>query len=74
MRLLSDERMAHDHPGLRAAALKTGDKFLTKMGLLDDPSLNQTIAHEIGRIQAFRTLGEYAEKDVAPSYFLEGHG
>jgi hypothetical protein len=74
VRLLSDERMARDHPGLRAAALKNGDKFVVKMGLLGDPTLDLTIAHEIGHVQAFRTLGSYAEMNVVPTYFLEGHG
>ncbi|HLJ47246.1 MAG TPA: hypothetical protein VKU01_14615 [Bryobacteraceae bacterium] len=72
LRLISDDRMRREHPGGRAYAEPSGDRFNVRMGLLDDPNLDLTLAHELGHIQAFRALGSQAKKP--PTYFLEGHG
>ena len=66
--LVSDERMKREHPHSRA--ISTMNRFTISVGLIDDPNVGRTFAHELGHIQAFRTLGKY---DV-PSYFTEGHG
>jgi hypothetical protein len=70
LKLLSDERMKEESPGLRAVA--RGNTFRTSIGLLDDPNIDGTFAHELGHLQAFRALRN--SKKAVPLYFLEGHG
>lgn len=68
LRLISDDHMKREFPGARAYA--KGNRFNVKMGLIGDPSIDRTFAHELGHLQAFRALGKYS----VPRYFLEGHG
>jgi len=73
LRLISDDRMNHEHPGGRAFAEWNGNRFNVKMSLTDARSIDLTFAHELGHIQSFRALGKYSGK-LVPTYFLEGHG
>jgi len=68
LRLLSDERM---DPGVRASANPNG-RFTVRLSLIDDPSLLSTFAHELGHIQADRTMGP--NRRSVPDYYFEGHG
>ncbi len=72
MRVLSIERMKAEHKGSLGFARSNGKLFVTSARLLDDDSANRTLAHELGHIQTFRTLGRHSLK--VPVYFLEGHG
>lgn len=72
LRLVSAERLKKEHPGLRAMASWNGNLFTMRTNLVDDPTGNLTIAHELGHIQAFRVLGQ--RKHSVPLYFIEGHG
>src|ERR1022692_142286 len=69
VRLISDERMKEERHG-DTRAFSTINRFTVKMGLLDDPGVVRTFAHELGHIQASRTMGGLK----VPRYFMEGHG
>src|SRR5581483_1057441 len=69
VRLLADSRVP---AGVRAYAEGNGKRFTVRVGLVGDPSLDLTMPHELGHIQAFRAAKgfQYPVRD----YFLEGHG
>lgn len=69
LRLLADSRVAS---GTRAYADGDGKRFSVRISLVGDSSLDVTMAHELGHIQAFRALKE--AKYPVRDYFLEGHG
>lgn len=68
LRLLSDERV---NPQVRASANPNG-RVTVRLSLINDPSLLSTFAHELGHIQADRTMGSNVSK--VPDYYFEGHG
>jgi len=70
LRLISDDRMKQESPWARAVA--RGSTFTMGVGLLNDPSVDLTLAHELGHIQAHRAIGD--PKLFVPQYFREGHG
>ena len=69
--LISDQRMRRERVGVRAVSKGT-KLFIVKMGLIGDPSVDGTYAHELGHIQASRVLG--TNRAQVPHYFFEGHG
>jgi len=68
LRILPDDRV---NPNIRASANPNG-RFTVRLSLIDDPSLLPTFAHELGHIQADRTMGSNVSK--VPDYYFEGHG
>lgn len=75
VRVINVDRMKREHGiGTRASTPPTGARFDIRMDLVGDPSMDVTIAHELGHVQSFRALGRYAANSSVPSYFFEGHG
>ena len=74
LRLISHDRMKHEHGGARATAESSGNRFNVDMNLIGDESIDRTFAHELGHVQMYRVLGKYSGVTHVPHYFLEGHG
>lgn len=75
LRLISDQRMKEEHgEGTRAFTASGGGRIDLRMSILDSPSLDFTIAHELGHVQMNRALSQSPHGGTIPHYFLEGHG
>jgi hypothetical protein len=74
LRLFSAERMKNKYRGFRASASNDGKRFTMNLKLVDDKSGPLTCAHELGHVQASRTVGKRWGKHAIPLYFIEGHG
>jgi hypothetical protein len=73
LRVVGINRMKTEYHGVLGFA-RGRDLFVVSTAVLDDPFANGTLAHELAHIQAKRALGKFSEKQLAPRYFIEGHG
>ncbi len=66
LRLLSDDSMKREHPGVFGFALQGGNLIVVSTDLLSNPFAKGTLAHELGHTQSFRALGRFSTKRAVP--------